>query len=64
MSSLANLISNARDSLTRLFNRPGQRERSIENIDENATGMASVAQSESDAEDRAAGAPAEEGGEG
>jgi hypothetical protein len=41
-----------------------ERDASMNDTDLNATGAASVAQSVSDAEDRRAGAPAEQGGQG
>jgi len=43
---------------------PDERDLSMTDTDENATKAASVAQTASDADDRRAGAPAEQGGEG
>ena len=49
----------------RVFRRgPDERDVSMTDTDENATKAASVAQTASDVDDRKAGAPAEQGGEG
>lgn len=60
MRSLTELI---RGIARRLKRAPDTRPESIQNIDANATRAASTAQTVSDAGDRAAGAPADQGGE-
>lgn len=60
MRSVTELI---RRMLARFKPTPDNRPTSMQNIDDNATRAASTAQSVSDAGDRAAGAPADLGGE-
>lgn len=60
MRSFAQLV---RRFIPRLGRTPDNRPQSIQNIDDNATRAASTAQTVSDAGDRAAGSPADIGGE-